>query len=76
MLELTTIDILRSLNFLLKCDIDNDAVPWSCRLIGVEIVILYFGDSLCIYVSSLRTLSKISLDVLARKSFVQMYKMM
>ena len=27
-LELSTIDLLRSLNFLLKCDIVNDAFPW------------------------------------------------
>ena len=47
-LELSTIDILRLLNFLLKCDIDNDAFPWSCRLIGVEIAILYFDNSFCI----------------------------
>ena len=44
MLELSTIDILRSLKFLLKYDIVNDTFPWSCRLIGVEIVILHFGN--------------------------------
>ena len=44
MLELSTIDILRSLNFLLKFVIVNDAFPWSCRLVGVEIVILHFGN--------------------------------
>ena len=44
MLELSTIDILRSLNFLLKFVIVNDAFPRSCRLVGVEIVILHFGN--------------------------------
>ena len=75
-MELPTTDILRSLNFLLKCYIVNDAFPWSCCFISVEIVILHFVNSFCIYVFSLRILSKISLDILSRGSFVPMCKMM
>ena len=54
----------------------NYAFSWSCHLIGVEIVILHFGNSFCIYVLRLRILSKISLDVLSKASFVPVCKMM
>ena len=70
-LELSTTDIVKSLNFLHKCDIVNDAFPWSCHLIGVEIVILDFSNCFCMYVFILRTLPKISHDVLLTASFAQ-----
>ena len=75
-MELLATDILRSLNFLLKCDIFNDAFTWSCRLVVAEIEILHFGYSFCLYAFSLRTLPNISLDVLSKALFVPMCKMM
>ena len=54
----------------------KDAFPWSFHLTGVEIGILHFSNSFYISVFSLRILSKISLDILSRASFVLTYKMM
>ena len=47
-LEFATIDIPRSLNFLIKGDIVNDTFPWSCCLIvSATRRIRYFKISLC-----------------------------
>ena len=54
----------------------SDGFTWSCRLIGVEIVILHFGNFFRIYVFNLRFFSKVSLDVLSKAPFVPMCKMM
>ena len=73
-LELQTNDILRSLNFWLKCNIVSGAFPCSSHLIGVEIVILHFSNSFRIYVFSLRIFSEISLDVLSKHPLLQCAK--